>query len=159
MIQVSLLHIELLCTVHNISLEPNWKWICEVCCIHLVVCEPVSDDPGALVAPQRQHSLHGGTCLMLNVQQPLPDPREVTQVEDIVELGRSGQHFGLYVWVREELNILCTHMYPKCAIRTTHTSGKRYTCTNALLLVQKMLQQYHKTTAPIIHTSSLILWY
>ena len=63
--------------------------------MYLVVGEPVSNGPGTLMDPQRQDTLHIGTCLMLNMQQPLPDPREITQVENVVEFSRCGKHFDL----------------------------------------------------------------
>ena len=63
--------------------------------MYLVVGEPVSNDPGTLMDPQCQDIFHIGTCLMLNMQQPLPDPREIPQVENVVEFSRCGKHFNL----------------------------------------------------------------
>ena len=63
--------------------------------MYLVVGEPVSNGPGTLMDPQCQDTLHIGTCLMLNMQEPLPDPREITQVENVVEFSRCGKHFDL----------------------------------------------------------------
>ena len=63
--------------------------------MYLVVGEPVSNGPGTLMNPQCQDTLHIGTCLMLNMQQPLPDPRKITQVENVVEFSRCGKHFDL----------------------------------------------------------------
>ena len=63
--------------------------------MYLVVGEPVSNDPGTLMDPQCQDTLHIGTYLMLNMQQPLPDPREIPQVENVVEFSRCGKYFDL----------------------------------------------------------------
>ena len=63
--------------------------------MYLVVGEPVSNDPGTFMDPQCQDTLHIGTSLMLNMQQPLPDPREIPQVENVVKFSRCGKHFDL----------------------------------------------------------------
>ena len=63
--------------------------------MYLVVGEPVSNDPGTFMDPQCQDTLHIGTSLVLNMQQPLPDPREIPQVENVVKFSRCGKHFDL----------------------------------------------------------------
>lgn len=63
--------------------------------MYLVVGEPVRDDTSALVQPESQGTADGCTLLWAYVEHALPDARQVTQVEDVVELGWSGQHLSL----------------------------------------------------------------
>ena len=62
---------------------------------HLGVGEPISHHPGALMGPEGSDVTPTGALRRLNVEHPLPDTREVPQVEYVVELGGSGQHLVL----------------------------------------------------------------
>ncbi len=62
----------------------------------LLVDEPVGNDTVALMLPQR----HDNACVLaahfgLNGQHALEDVRQVTEIKDVVELGRCGQHLDL----------------------------------------------------------------
>ena len=54
--------------------------------------EAISDDTRALVAPQGHEYFGRVADLAGNVEHALPDARQVSQVEDVVELGRRRQH-------------------------------------------------------------------
>lgn len=49
------------------------------------------DTPQVRLAPKRAH-LHGVYDLGVGTQHALPDPGQIPQVEDVVELGRGRQH-------------------------------------------------------------------
>ena len=61
----------------------------------LLVGEPVGDDPGAFVGPQRDDVLLGLAFGGRHVQDSFPDPGEVAKVEYVVEFCRSGEHLDL----------------------------------------------------------------
>eukprot|EP00965_Chrysotila_dentata_P076675 2531057-Pleurochrysis_carterae.AAC.1 len=62
----------------------------------VVVDELVREDAHALVLPQLQeHRLRLDRDVLVRHEDALEDAREVAQVENVVELGRGGQHLGL----------------------------------------------------------------
>ena len=72
-----------------VSLVTTDRWA------YLRVGEAVSDDPHALVLPEAHQDVLAGDHVGLGVDHPLPDAGQVAQVEDVVELGRRGQHLDL----------------------------------------------------------------
>ena len=59
------------------------------------VYKAISNHSAALMVPQSKHMLCTTSLISLHMKHALPDARKVTQVEDIVELGWSGQHLDL----------------------------------------------------------------
>ena len=132
MIQVSLLHIELPCTctqdITGTKLKVNiWGLL---------------HSPGGLWTGQRWSWCTRGSTVPAESPRWYMSHAELAAAPPRSERGHAGWRYSgtwqewaaswsVCVWVREELNILCMHMYPKCALRTIYTSGKRYTCTNA----------------------------
>lgn len=55
-----------------------------------LVDEAVTDDPHGLIAPQAQEQLWSGEAVRRGETQTIVDARQVTQVEDVVELGGGG---------------------------------------------------------------------
>ena len=57
--------------------------------------ESVGNDSRALMFPEPQS--HGDILdsILIDVQHPLPDAREVTKVEDVMEFCRCGKHLDL----------------------------------------------------------------
>lgn len=56
---------------------------------------PVSNDPCTFTFEKSQECGDIITLLCLNVYHSLPNPRQVSQIEDIMELGWCGKHFHL----------------------------------------------------------------
>lgn len=71
----------------------------------LRVGEAVRDHSKALMLPERQQDVRFSHHLTQGVDHALPDTRQITQVEDVVELGRRRQHF--YLRIDFQRNLKC----------------------------------------------------
>ena len=56
---------------------------------------PVSNDTATLVLPELKEDFLRVNNIWESVDHTLPDTRQVTQVENIMELGRGRQHLNL----------------------------------------------------------------
>ena len=73
--------------------------------------------------PQGQHTVQRGAGLMLHMQHSLPDAGEVTEVEDVVELGRCRQHLCFGVLPQQpgagdQPGSCITHLLDEASLRT-----------------------------------------
>jgi len=68
--------------------------------------KPVRDNTMTLVLPESQHCWHIMHHLSYGVDDPLPDPTQVSQVEYVVKLCRCRKHFKLSDNITQNFNII-----------------------------------------------------
>ena len=68
--------------------------------------EPVKDDAHALVSPDANELVHLGEPVRGGEAHAIVDPGQVTQVEDIVELGGSGRQISHYCPGNEKISVV-----------------------------------------------------
>lgn len=98
--------------------------------------EPVRDDSAAFMTPQFQESVSRSYYIRSRTQHPLPDPREISQIEDIMELGWSRQQMVLLntvIWdITTEHNKFCIraciYAHINCKRREARSAKFTFAC-------------------------------
>ena len=70
---------------------------------------PVGYYPDTLILPESQQCSFVLTLITHHMQHALPDAWQITQVEDVVKLGRCRQHFYLYEKKNDFIIVSITH--------------------------------------------------
>ena len=101
-------------------------------CIVLVLflpypeCVPVCNDSAALMFPKVHEVFFSCDHWGNGVEHPLPDARQITQVENVVELGWCGQHFDLEIYQNEGEHS-CTSIMRTCHLNSSIIETKSKT--------------------------------